>query len=138
MADEKSLGYSFNFPIKTPEDVQKLKKRAISVNRNKTALIKEMLEDVVGDIMPIKVGNIDPFVFDYDSSEYSDCGFGGNFFFGLTWQLYRFLGNDSLLYWVYDHPETIHEMMQYLRDDKIALFQYLENEALKDIVTKKF
>ncbi len=50
----------------------------------------------------------------------------GCMFFGLTWQLYRFIGNDSFLYWVCDHPEAIHEIMQYMLKDRIALYSYLE------------
>jgi hypothetical protein len=89
-----------------------------------------MLEDVMGNILPVRVGNYDPFI-----GESGDEGFCGNFFFGLTWQIYRFIGNDGLLYWVYDAPETIHRLMAYLRDDKTALFRYMEKEGLLDINT---
>ena len=129
-AASESMGYSFNFPIAKPEDISKLKKRTISVDREKTKLMKQTLEDVAGDIMPVKVGNFDPFAYEFNCSEYSDFGFNGNFFFGLTWQLYRFLGNDAIPYWVYDHPDAIHEIMQYMLDDRIAMFKYLEDNNL--------
>ena len=64
------------------------------------------------------------------SAESGDEGFCGNFFFGLTWQIYRFIGNDGLLYWVYDSPETIRWLMRYLTDDKLALFDFMERERL--------
>jgi hypothetical protein len=52
------------------------------------------------------------------------------FFFGLTWQIYRFIGNDGLLYWPYDAPGAIHELMNYMLDDRIRLFEYMEKEGL--------
>jgi hypothetical protein len=127
---QASMGYGFNYPIGVPDDIKKLKKRTISVDREKTALIKDTLEDAIGDILPVKVGNFDPFVYEFDCGEFGDLGFNGNFFFGLTWQLYRFLGNDSLPYWVYDHPDAIHEIMQYLLEDRIAMFKHFEDKKL--------
>jgi hypothetical protein len=127
---ETSLGYTFNFPLKSPADFSKLKKRVFAVDREKTARFKGMVEEAVGDILPVRVGNYDPFIGDS-----GDEGFCGNYFFGLTWQIYRLIGNDGLLYWVYDAPQTIHALMAYLRDDKAALFRFMEKEGLLDINT---
>ncbi len=127
---ETSLGYTFNFPIKSPADFARLQKRAFGVDRAKTARFKGMLDDAMGDILPVRVGNYDPFL-----GESGDEAFCGNYFFGLTWQVYRFIGNDGLLYWVYDAPETIHKLMGYLRDDKASLFRFMEKEGLLDINT---
>jgi len=128
--DASSIAYSFSFPIATPDDIKKLRKRTIAVDRERTLRFMGMLEDVMGDILPIKVGNIDPFIYEFGIEEYGDTGFNGNFFFGLTWQVYRFLGNDRLLTWVYDEPEAVHALMAYMLDDRIALFEYLEREGL--------
>jgi len=128
--DASSIAYSFSFPIATPDDIKKLRKRTLAVDRERTLRFKGMLEDAMGDILPIKVGNIDPFIYEFGIDEYGDTGFNGNFFFGLTWQLYRFLGNDRLLYWVYDEPEALHELMAYMLEDRIALFEYLQAEGL--------
>ena len=59
---ETSLGYTFNFPIKTPADFGKLRNRTFSVDREKTGRFKWMLEDAMGDILPVRVGNYDPFI----------------------------------------------------------------------------
>jgi len=127
---EQSIAYSFSFPIATPEDIDKLRNRIFAVDREETLRRKEMLEDVMGDILPVKVGNYDPFIYEFDVGEFGDLGFNGNFFFGLTWQLYRFIGNQGLLYWVYDAPEAIHKIMSYMLDDRIAVFDYMEKEGL--------
>lgn len=122
---ETSLGYSFNFPIKTPEEIGKLKKRVFGVDREKTLQMKRVLGDVMGDILPVRLGNYDPF-----NVEPGDDGWTGMFFFGLTWQIYRFIGNDGLLYWLYDAPETIHALMDYMLDDRTRLFDFMEQQKL--------
>jgi hypothetical protein len=81
-------------------------------------------------VLPVKLGNFDPFVYEFDVGEYGDLGFTGNFFFGLTWQVYRFIGNQGLLYWVYDAPEAIHRLMEYMLADRFALFEFFEREGL--------
>ncbi len=123
--NETSLGYTFNFPIRTPADVSQLKQRTFGVDREATLRSAAVLQDVFGDLLPTRVGNYDPF-----SPDPGDDGFCGNFFFGLTWQLYRFIGNDGLLYWVYDAPEAIHSLMSYMERDRAELFRFLEREGL--------
>ena len=41
---------------------------------------KALLEDIMGDILPVRLGNYDPFLVDS-----GDEGWTGMFFFGLTW-----------------------------------------------------
>jgi len=130
LKDESSIAYSFSFPIAAPEDVGKLKKRTIAVDRQRTSRLKGVLEDVMGDILPVRLGNYDPFVYEFGDAEFGDTGFNGNFFFGLTWQVYRFIGNDGFLYWVYDAPQAIHKLMSYMLDDRIRMFEYFEREGL--------
>jgi hypothetical protein len=84
----------------------------------------------MGDILPVVLGNYDPFVYEFDVGEFGDLGFTGTFFLGLTWQLYRFIGNQGLLYWVYDAPDAIHRLMSYMLDDRIRLFEFLEREGV--------
>lgn len=127
---ETSVGYSFNFPIARPEDAEKLRPRTFAVNRSLTLELKCMLEDIVGDVLPVKLGNYDPFIYEFGEAPYGDTGFNGNFFFGLTWQVYRFIGNQGLLYWVYDSPDTIHRLMRYMLADRLTVFDYLEREGL--------
>ncbi|MCU0961432.1 MAG: uroporphyrinogen decarboxylase family protein [Pirellulaceae bacterium] len=126
----ESIAYSFSFPITTPQDVSRLAPRQFRVDRAESQRRKALLEDVIGDILPVRLGNYDPFVDEFDVGEFGDLGFTGNFFFGLTWQVYRFIGNEGLLYWVYDAPEAIHQLMQYMLDDRTALFSFLEREGV--------
>lgn len=120
-----NLGYSFNFPIKTPADFFKLKHRERHVDREATQKQKEMLEDIFGDILPIKVGGYDPFNRDPGYHPWL-----GNLYGGLTMDLFKLTGNNNLLYWVYDEPELIHSLMEFLRDDRLAHFRWMEKEGL--------
>jgi len=123
--DEIALGYTFNFPIRAPEDVKLLKKRTFTVDRAKTLERQRLLEDAMGDLLPVRVGNYDPFL-----AQWGDEGWTGMFFFGLTWQIYRFIGNNGLLYWLYDAPDTIRWLMEYMCEDRDRLFAFLEREKL--------
>ncbi|MBE3064147.1 MAG: hypothetical protein IMZ69_03915 [Spirochaetes bacterium] len=119
------LAYSFNFGVQSEEDYRKLHLRTRRVDREESRRRKELLEDIFGDILPIRLGGYDPFN--------PDPGYHpwlGNLFGGLTMDLFKLIGNDNLLTWVYDNPALIHSMMILLRDDRKAHFQYLEQEGL--------
>lgn len=130
MRPKESIAYTFSFPIATPQDVRRLRPRTVAVDREESQRRKRVVEDAFGDILPVKLGNYDPFVYEFDLGEYGDLGFTGNYFFGLTWQVYRFIGNDGLLYWVYDAPEAIHELMAYMLEDRTTVFEFFEREGL--------
>lgn len=126
----ETVGFTYNFPIKTSEDISKLKHNTRHVYRKKTEMEKEVLEDMMGDILTIKTGGNDPFHF--------DSGFRpwvGNNFFGLTWELLKLIGNNKILTWVYDEPDAIHRLMSFLRDDRIAQFKWMEKEKLLELNT---
>jgi hypothetical protein len=119
------LGYTFNFPIKTPADAGLLQPRTFRVDRDRTLARQRLLEDAFGDLLPIRVGNYDPFVIEQGAESWA-----GNYFIGLSWQIYRFIGNDGLLSWVYESPETIHALMEYMTRDRDQMFSFVEQEGL--------
>ncbi len=123
--DGSDLGYSFNFGVQSEADAQKLHLRERTVKREESLQRKELLEEIFGDILPVRLGGYDPFD--------PDPGYRpwlGNLFGGLTMDLFKLVGNSNLLYWVYDKPGLIHEMMELIRDDRLAHFQFLEREGL--------
>ena len=120
-ADGSSIGYTFNFPIKTPTDVELLRPREFSVDRAGTLAKLRLLEDTFGDLLPVKVGN-------YEHEGVPDRA--GNYYLGITRQIYRFIGNDGLLSWVYEAPAAIHALMEYMTADRLRQFEYLEAEGL--------
>ena len=126
----RSVAYSYKFPIATPGDFGKLRIRTKTVHREKTMRLKSILEETMGDVLPVRVGNNDQFVFDSGFRPWT-----GMEFIGLTMDLFKLIGNNNLLYWVYDEPETIHQLMAFLRDDRIAYFRWLAEEGLLDVNT---
>ncbi|MCX6031037.1 MAG: hypothetical protein NT169_17280 [Chloroflexi bacterium] len=119
------LGYSFNFGVQSEEDYNKLHLRTRSVDRAESRRRQALLEDIFGDILPIRLGGYDPF--DLDPGYHPWLG---NLFGGLTMDLFKLIGNANLLTWVYDNPLLIHKMMILIRDDRKAHFQFLEQEGL--------
>ncbi len=122
---EIPLGYTFNFPIRTPQDAALLRPRSFSVDRDATLARQCLLQDTFGDILPVKVRNYDHFMVEQGAESWA-----GNYFIGLTWQLYRFVGNDGLLSWVYESPDTIHRLMEYMAADRERMFAFVEAEGL--------
>ena len=120
---EHGLAYVFEHIIKDPEDMKRLVNRKFHVDKEKTKLLKDRLENIFGDILPISVGN-------YSFMDNAgDFGWVGNFFFGLTWQLHRFIGMEEMMYWYYDYPDEMHAFMQYMVDDRLEMFRELEKNA---------
>jgi hypothetical protein len=119
------LGYSFNFGVQSEGDAGRLHLRSRCVNRRESFHRKELLEDVFGDILPVHLGGWDPFN--------ADPGYApwlGNLYGGLTMDLFKLIGNDKLLTWVYDDPSLLHRIMAVIRDDRKAHFKFLEREGL--------
>ncbi|TFG60373.1 MAG: hypothetical protein E4H36_12195 [Spirochaetales bacterium] len=119
------LGYSFNFPIQSAEDVLRLKLRSRAVDRAETLRRRDLLQDLFGDILPVIVSG-----YDYFNPDTGYSPWLGNLYCGLTMDLFKLIGNDNLLVWVYDEPELIHRIMKILRDDRIAHYKWMEEEGL--------
>ena len=82
------------------------------LNRDQTFRNAALLEDLFGNILPVKV-----------------VGTGG-FIAALTSDIYKLIGNDRLLSWIYDEPETIHQIMAFLREDRMMYYEWLEAEGM--------
>ena len=115
--DEVPLGYTFNFPIREPGDTKLLHPRAFAVNRARTLARSQVPRGRLRRPAARPGRQLRP-VPDRAARE----SWAGNYFIGLTWQVYRFIGNDGLLYWVYDAPETIHWLMEYMTQDRERMF----------------
>ncbi|HTO21696.1 MAG TPA: hypothetical protein VMQ10_04395 [Spirochaetia bacterium] len=119
------LGYSFNFGVRGEEEALRLHVRSRCVNRRQSLHRKELLDDIFGDLLPVKLGGWDPFNPDPGYSPWL-----GNLYGGLTMDLFKLIGNERLLTWVYDQPALLHRIMEVIRDDRKAHFRFMENEGL--------
>lgn len=106
------IGYAFDHPFRTPDDIEQLKPRKWWVEREKTHQWCERLADTFGDILPVVL--------------HGTTGLHA----GITSDVFRLIGNQNLMTWLYDEPEAIHRIMTYLRDDRLAYFTWLESEEL--------
>jgi hypothetical protein len=107
-----SLGYHFNHPLRTPEDVRRLKPRTRRVDRAKTLARQRLLGNLFGDILPVQIRGT------------------GGLLASLTSDLFRLVGNDNLLTWPFDAPEALRTVVAFLRDDRLALYGWMEREGL--------
>lgn len=107
-----NVGYRYDHPLRTPGDIDRLKPRTWCVDRAGTLEWQARLNDAFGDILPVTL--------------HGTLGLHA----GLTGDLFRLVGNDNLLTWVYDQPEAIHRIMAFLRDDRIAYHTWMEREGL--------
>lgn len=104
--------YSFTHPIQSPADLEMLQPRKWQVDRQKSEEQAALLEEIIGDILPVQMGGV---IFQHAA---------------LTQDSFKLLGNENLLSWPYEEPEALHQLMGYLRDDRKAYFNWLEKEKL--------
>lgn len=113
-----------NYPLEEPEDIQKLKKRSFYVDRERTYDFANTLRDIFGDIMPVYIGGFDPLGADY----------GFNLWNGyaplLTQNLFKMMGYENMSYWMYDDPEALKFVVDYLHDDNMRFLDFVEKEQL--------
>ncbi len=114
-----------DYGVRSAADAPKLHLRSRCVNRRESLRRKELLEDVFGDILPVRLGGWDPFN--------PDPGYApwlGSLYAGLTVDLCKLIGNDALLAWARDDLPLLRQVMRVLREDRTAHFRFLENEGL--------
>lgn len=125
-----SMAYLSNFPIKEPADLAELKTRTFSVDKERTLGFKKVLEDIFGDILPIRIGNIDKF--------FPDMGFNpfcGNNAPLITMDVFKMMGYESMSFWAYDNEVEFRQLLQYLLDDNIRYMEWMEAEGLLTLNT---
>jgi hypothetical protein len=112
--DETHMGSrSWEAPIKDLDaDFGKLRPRTFSVDREATMAERHRMEDVFGDMLPVRMR--------------------GGFYWtmGLTMQAIELIGLEGLMLSMYDNPEGLHRLMGFLRDDNLAFSRWLEAEGL--------
>ncbi|HHW01042.1 MAG TPA: hypothetical protein GXX36_16020 [Clostridiaceae bacterium] len=106
------LGHRFKYIINDlEEDFPKLGPSKYGVDREKTLAWKEFLENIFGDILPVKIA--------------------GNCLVAVpTQDIVHMMGMENMLFSMYDYPDTFHALMKRITDDYIEYFKWLETEGL--------
>lgn len=127
---DPSLAYISNFPVKTPDDIKKLKPRNFIIDKKPSLNLKSKLEDIFGDILPVKLANFDNF-----DIKNGDQPFLGNNFIGITWDIFKLIGAQNMMLWAYDFPDAIHVLCRFLTDDRKSFYRFMIDEKLLDFNT---
>jgi hypothetical protein len=106
----EGIAYQFIHQINDlAEDFHKLKPSYMVIDNEGTLKYKEMLEDIFGDILPVRIS----------------CGsLDGS----LTIHLIRLMGMENMFVNFMDYPELFKKMMNQLVDDYIKYYRLLEAE----------
>lgn len=108
-----ATGYHYVHPITDLErDFHLLKPATCRVDREKTLAWKAFLEDLFGDLLPVRI----------QSANYGNAM--------LTEQLIKLMGMESFFMALYDTPEAVHNLMAYLRDNTLRIMRWAETEGL--------
>lgn len=109
-----ALGYSVAHPIRDlTADLHLLKPSQYSVDREGTMAWKALVDDTIGDILPVKLRN--------NSLSWYFC---------LTAVAVHLVGMEQLFVAMLDHPDEYHQMMAFIRDDSLRFLKWLEEERL--------
>lgn len=113
-ADGVVTGYRYHHPIKDlKEDLPKLTPVAVSVDKDKTLTYKAFLEGLFGKSLPIEI---------------TCSGCGAAMF--LTNSAIELMGMETLFTSMFDYPDEMHILMEYLTQNALTLMRFYEREGL--------
>lgn len=108
-----NLGFKIDYPLKDlRRDLALLQPATCRVDREKTASWQAFMEDLLGDILPIRL----------------ECGALGSR--SLTNRVVHLMGMEAFFMAMYDTPDEVHQLMAYLRDNALRITQWGEEERL--------
>lgn len=111
--EDSAIGFHWDPPLKDLEkDFGKLQEREFIVDKKETLARREFLESVFGDIMPVEIR--------------------GNLWWtnGMTWTAIDLIGLENLMLLMYDQPEHVHKLMQFLCEDHQRRIDFCEREGI--------
>lgn len=107
-----TTGYTFEHPIQTPEDLERLRPQTWTYDREETERRFDELSEILHGVMPVEL--------------HGTTGLH----IGMTNDAFKLLGNERLHLWPYDEPEALQRLMAYLSDDRVRRHKWLESEGL--------
>jgi hypothetical protein len=109
-----------NHPIQQPEDVDRLQKRTYSYSKEANDANRDAVQELLGDTMPVviepsyvAVPGISKFVFDL-------------------------IGMDNMYYWAVDCPEVIVRLADFIADDFLTRYRFMEDNKLLSVSKAKY
>jgi hypothetical protein len=112
-AEGVETGYRWDHPIQDlTQDFGKLQPARCTVNRRRTLAWKAFLDDLLGDLLPVKIRT---------------GTFGCTM---LTHRVVELMGMQAFFLAMLDTPDAVHQLMGYLRDNALRVMQWAEAEGL--------
>jgi len=109
-----TFGFETNKPVKDiDDDLGKLKKRTLALNKELTAQQAELAQDVFKGLLPVFTGRT--------RSLYSD---------GIANKAVHLMGMQDLYLQMVLKPEAVHRLLTFIAEDNLALGQWEEQELL--------
>ncbi|MFC1525656.1 hypothetical protein ACFL6X_02475 [Candidatus Latescibacterota bacterium] len=109
-----TLGYATNRPIADIDaDMGKIKKRAISLDREQTERRAHLAEEALEGLLPVEIGR--------PSTLYSN---------GITNTAVHLMGMEELYLQMAMNPDAVHRLFAFLAEDNLALGQWEEDQDL--------
>ncbi|MCU0522453.1 MAG: hypothetical protein MUF84_17390 [Anaerolineae bacterium] len=106
-------GYEFDHPIKDlRRDLDLLRPAVCSVDRERTAARQAFLEDLLGDLLPVRL-----------RTGVYGCTM-------LTHRVIELMGMQAYFMAMLDMPDEVHRLMGYLRDNALRVMHWAEAEGL--------
>lgn len=109
---ENDGAYRWESSLKDYKDLDKLSFRKINVDFEKTKKLYNLAEDVLGDILEVRLEGV------------------WWWSLGMTSDLILLRGLEQMMYDMYDNPDGLHRLMTYLRDENLAKLDFLEDNGL--------
>ncbi len=109
---EDGGAFTWQSPISTEADIEKLHYPEIRVDYQATERLLEMANEIFGDLLPVRTKTL------------------WWWSLGMTRLLAELRGLQRIMLDVYDNPDLIHRIMAILRDGTMAMLDQLEEEGL--------
>jgi hypothetical protein len=109
---EDGGAYTWDAPIKTERDLDRLRPPEINVDHEATEELMSVADDAFGDLLKVRA-----------KTQWW-------WTLGLTRVLAELRGLQQIMFDVYDNPDLIHRTMAILRDGTLAMLDYLEEAGL--------
>lgn len=113
-SEGRMLGYDMDHPIKDlVTDLPQVKPSTFSVDREGTREFKSVVEDVIGDIVPVTIGN------------------GSlNWHLVISRHVIELMAVEELMYALIDSPDEVKALYRFVTDDIIAFLDWQQEEGL--------
>lgn len=110
--DQRRIGYEYKSPIQDlEEDFHLLKPSTVEIRRKETEQEKEFMQELLGDILPVEIETGLPNI-------------------AMPFQMSKLLGLQGMMVALYDCPEAVHRLMEYLTENQIRVMKTFEDAGI--------